>query len=147
MPPSDSEIRSGHGRLHLSKRNLRIESKGNRSNFLRDFSTPLGQSKGSWATRRGLGQTAGCRACALLTACCTWPMRSRRPEGAAGTASDAPRPAAAADVQLRLLAFAGTVDGRLGVQSQIQLCCSSAGPRISHKSHEFAWQVPHTGRR
>ena len=69
------------------------------------------------------------------------------PEGAAGTASDGPRPAAAADVQLRLLAFAGTVDGRLGVQSQIQLCCSSAGPRRSHKSHEFAWQVPHTGRR
>ena len=68
----------------------------------------------------------------LLTACCTWPMRTtRRLEGAAGTASDGPRPAAAADVQLRLLAFAGTVDGRLGVQSQVQLCCSSAGPQKS----------------
>ena len=52
-------------------------------------------------------------------------------EGAAGTASDGPRPAAAADVQLRLLAFAGKVDGRLGVQSQVQLCCSSAGPQKS----------------
>ena len=35
----------------------------------------------------------------------------------------------ASNVQLRLLAFAGTVDGRLGVQSQVQLCCSSAGPQ------------------
>ena len=75
-----------------------------------------------------------------LIACCTWPMRTRRPEGAAGTASDGPRPAAAADVQLRLLAFAGTVDGRLGVQSQVQLCCSSAGPRRSQKSHVLACQ-------
>eukprot|EP00964_Phaeocystis_antarctica_P064608 scaffold38883_cov63-Phaeocystis_antarctica.AAC.1 len=48
----------------------------------------------------------------LLTACCTSPMRIRRPEGAAGTASDGPRPAAPADGRLRLLAFAGTVDGR-----------------------------------
>ena len=50
-------------------------------------------------------------------------------------ASDGPRPAAPADVQLRLLAFAGTVDGRLEVQSQVQLCCSSAGPRRSQKSY------------
>ena len=62
-------------------------------------------------------------------------MRTRRPEGAAGTASDGPRPAAPADVQLRLLAFAGTVDGRLGVQSQVQLCCSSAGPQKSKEPH------------
>eukprot|EP00964_Phaeocystis_antarctica_P021799 scaffold12103_cov28-Phaeocystis_antarctica.AAC.1 len=63
-----------------------------------------------------------------------------------GTASDGPRPAAPADVQLRLLAF-GTVDGRLEVQSQVQLCWSSAGPRRRLKSHVLAYQVPHTGRR
>eukprot|EP00964_Phaeocystis_antarctica_P124914 scaffold88553_cov90-Phaeocystis_antarctica.AAC.2 len=67
--------------------------------------------------------------------------------GAAGTASDGPRPAAPANVQLRLLAFAGTVDSRLGVQSQVQLCCCSAGPRRSQKSHVLVCQVPHTGRR
>eukprot|EP00964_Phaeocystis_antarctica_P090717 scaffold58080_cov58-Phaeocystis_antarctica.AAC.1 len=69
-------------------------------------------------------------------------MRIRRPEGAAGTASDGPRPATPADVRLRLLAFAGTVDGR-----KSKLCCSSAGPRRSQKSHVLVCQVPHTGRR
>ena len=96
--------------------------------------------EGVCATRRGLAKRQDAAGVRLLTACYTWPMRTRRPEGAAGTASDGPRPAAPADVQLRLLALAGTVDGRLGVQSQVQLCCSSAGPRRSQKSHVLACQ-------
>ena len=80
-----------------------------------DFNTlsrNLGQSKdagpveGTWATRRTAAKRQDAARVRLLTACCTSPRRIRRPEGAAGTASDGPRPAAPADVRLRLLAVA-----------------------------------------
>eukprot|EP00964_Phaeocystis_antarctica_P082329 scaffold51613_cov32-Phaeocystis_antarctica.AAC.1 len=118
-----------------------MESKGFSINFKRKkkgIVPPVGPGEGVCDARpRGLAKRQDAAGVRLLTACCTWPMRTRRPEGAARTASDGPHPAAPADVQLRLLAF-GTVDGRLEVQSQVQLCWSSAGPRRRLKSHVLA---------
>merc|ERR1712166_1462200 len=93
----------------------------------------LGQSKdagpveGTWATRRTAAKRQDAARVRLLTACCTSPMRIRRPEGAAGTASDGPRPAAPADVRLRLLAFAGTVDGRKSICVVLQQASPERG--------------------
>ena len=115
---------------------MRIESTRNRSGSDTDFNTlsrNLCQSKEAVPVEGRAAKRQDAARVRPLTACCTSPMRIRRPKGAAGTASDGPRQVAH--------------KGRLRIKAVAKFCEWPTSRSVSDSSRYIRSRAQYAARR